>query len=110
MQEMPRNQCLDFLDIKKAHFWAEARRRLLVELPEESGVNTREFVGLLKKSLYGTRDAPSNWEATIRRIMKVLGFTQGRSNSCLYYHPTRHIRVEVHGDDFTGLGTKEHLE
>ena len=107
---MPRNQCLVFLDIKKAHFWADARRRLLVELPEESGVDTREFVGLLKKSLYGTRDAPSNWEATIWKVMKILGFTQGLSNSCLYYHPTKHIRVEVHGDDFTGLGAKEHLE
>ena len=28
MQELPRNQCLIFLDIKKAHFWADARRRI----------------------------------------------------------------------------------
>ena len=35
MRAFPRGQCLVFLDIKKAHFWADARRRLLVELPEE---------------------------------------------------------------------------
>ncbi|CAJ1336689.1 unnamed protein product, partial [Effrenium voratum] len=77
MQELPRNQCLVFLDIKKAHFWADARRRLLVELPEESGVDTEKYVRLLRKSLYGTRDAPANWEATICRVMTSLGFIQG---------------------------------
>ena len=110
MRELPLDLCLVFLDIKKAHFWADARRRLLVELPEETGVDTQKFVGLLRKSLYGTRDAPANWEATILRVMTLLGFTQGRSNSCLYFHPVREIRVEVHGDDFTGLGAKDQLE
>eukprot|EP00435_Cladocopium_sp_Y103_P000902 s6681_g1.t1 len=110
MRELPRNQCLMFLDIKKAHFWADARRRILVELPEEAGVDTRKFVGLLRKSLYGTRDALANWEATILRVMNLLGFIQGRSNSCLYFHAEREIRVEVHGDDFTGLGSKEQLQ
>ena len=110
MRELPRNRCLVFLDIKKAHFWADARRRILVELPMETGVDTEKYVGLLKKSLYGTRDAPANWEATILRVMTLLGFVQGRSNSCLYFHPGRQIQVEVHGDDFTGLGSKDHLE
>lgn len=110
MQEMPLDQCLVFLDIKKAHFWADARRRLLVELPKEAGIDVRKYVGLLRKSLYGTRDAPANWEATILKVMTLLGFVQGRSNSCLYYHSTRGIRVEVHGDDFTGLGAKDQLE
>ena len=99
-----------FLDIKKAHFWADVRRRLLIELPPEAGVDTSKYVGLLRKSLYGTRDAPANWEATILRVMTQLGFVRGRSNSCLYYHPLREIRVEVHGDDFTGLGAKAELE
>lgn len=111
MHEMPRDQCLLFLDIKKAHFWADARRRLLVELPKETGIDTEKFVGLLRKSLlYGTRDAPSNWEATILRVMTLLGFSQEKANSCLYFHSKRLIRVEVHGDDFTALGEKSQLE
>ena len=84
--------------------------RLLIELPAEAGVDTSKYVGLLRKSLYGTRDAPANWEATILRVMTQLGFVRGRSNSCLYFHPLREIRVEVHGDDFTGLGAKPELE
>ena len=60
--------CLLFIDVKKAHFWSPARRRLLVELPSEAGIDTEKYVGLLRKSLYGTRDAPANWEAAIRAV------------------------------------------
>ena len=68
-----------FLDVKKAHFWSPVRRRLLVELPPEAGEG-RDKVGLLKRSLYGTR-----------------------SNPCLYYH-------QDHGDDFTVVGSYDELK
>eukprot|EP00435_Cladocopium_sp_Y103_P031617 s579_g8.t1 len=67
MQRMHLDTCLLFLDVKKPHFWAEARRRLLVELPPEAGVDTSKLIELLHKSLYGTRDAPANWEHTIKK-------------------------------------------
>ena len=46
--------CVLFIDVKKAHFWSPVRRRLLVELPPEAGED-KSKVGLLKRSLYGTR-------------------------------------------------------
>eukprot|EP00439_Symbiodinium_sp_Y106_P017360 s5745_g2.t1 len=64
--------CIMFLDVKKAHFWSPVRRRLLVELPPEAGEG-RDKVGLLKRSLYGTRDAPSNWERAIKDALEKLG-------------------------------------
>ena len=67
-------------------------------------------VGLLRKSLYGTRDAPANWEGAIKAVMMLIGFQQAKSNSCLYYHAEKQIRIEVHGDDFTGVGPKAELE
>ena len=82
--DMPTETCLIFIDVKKAHFWSPARRRLLVELPPEAGYPS-DKVGLLKKSLYGTRDAPANWEAAIKEVMLKLNFVQARSNSCLYF-------------------------
>ena len=39
--------------------------------------------------------------------MKKLGFPQGKSNPCIYYHPARELRTEVHGDDFTTVGSFE---
>ena len=35
--EMSNETCLSFIDVKKAHIWSPARRRLLVELPPEAG-------------------------------------------------------------------------
>ena len=102
LQPMPKDRVLMFLDIKKAHFWAPARRRILVELPDELGLS-KDYVGLLHRSLYGTRDAPLNWEMAIRDVMVQLGFQQGRSSPCLYYHPQRRILCSVHGDDFMVL-------
>lgn len=73
-----------------------------MELPPEAGYGP-DVVGLLCKSLYGTRDAPANWEAAIRVVMTSIGFEQGKSNSCIYFHPEKQIRVEVRGDDFTSV-------
>ena len=67
-------------------------------------------VGLLKKSLHGTRDALTNWEAAIKDVMLALGFSQAKINACLYFHEERNIRIEAHGDDFTGVGLKRELE
>ena len=53
LKPMPKDTCLIFIDVKKAHFWSPARRRLLVELPPEMGYGP-DMVGLLKKSLWHT--------------------------------------------------------
>ena len=42
-------------------------------------------------------------------MIDVLGFLQGRSNPCLYWHAERDILVEVHGDDFTALAQLDDL-
>ena len=48
------------VDVRRAHFHAPSRRRAFVEVPpEDSEVGE---CGLLQSSLYGTRDAPQNWE------------------------------------------------
>ena len=38
------------------------------------------------------------------------GFRQGRSCPNLFHHPTRHLVVSVHGDDFTSSGGKQQLD
>ena len=53
---------------------------------------------------------PPNWEAAIKDVTLSLGFLQAKSNACLYFHEERNIRIEVHGDNFTGVGPKSDLE
>ena len=102
---------LGFIDVKRARFYSEATREIYVELPDEGKTSLDgDVVGRSKRSLYGTRDAPLNWELTIRKIMMKLGFTQGKSNPCIYYHQKRDLRTVVHGDDFTTAGSYENIK
>ena len=39
-----------------------------------------------------------------------LGFRQGVSCPCVFWHPTRRIATSVHGDDFTSVAAKPDLD
>ena len=55
-------------DVSRAFFEAPAKRDLCVELPEEAlaaGETVMDTVGKLKASLYGTRDASTNWQEVV---------------------------------------------
>ena len=93
VKEAPaKRRLLGFLDVKRAHFYSDATRELYVELPPEAKKPGEDAVGKLLKSLYGTRDAP-NWELQIRKVMIALGFKQGKSNPCIYFHTGRNSRT-----------------
>ncbi len=65
---------------------------------------------MLKKSMYGTRDAAMNWERTYTEFLEGVGFRQGRATPCAFRHTDRDLRVVVHGDDFTILGHEKDLD
>ena len=95
-------------DIKKAYFFADATRKIYIELPPEDAEPGK--VGMLKKSLYGTRDAAMNWTAAYTSVLvDKIGFTQGVSTPCAFYHAGYGIRTVVHGDDFVSEGPIENL-
>ena len=67
-------------DVARAFFEAEATRQLCIEIPEEDRTeldDQLDQVGWLKKSLYGTRDAATNWQEEIARSMKKWGGCAG---------------------------------
>ena len=105
-----KRRLLGFLDVKRAHFYSDSTRELYVELPAEAKKLGEDVVAKLLKSLYGTRDAPPNWELQIRKVMMALGFKQGKSNPCIYCHAGRDLRTVVHGDDLTTAGTFENIK
>ena len=51
-----RKLLLDFLDVRKAHLNGIAKRRIIVRLPKELG----RGYGLLRRTMYGARDAASD--------------------------------------------------
>jgi len=100
-------------DVSRAFFEAKARRKLCVELVDEDKTEddkAEDKVGLLELSMYGTRDAATNWQEEVAKEMRGWGFRRGRYNPCMYWHRERGIKVLIHGDDFVATETREQLE
>ena len=63
------------LDISCAFLYADIKRRIYIELPEEDPESkTGNMVGRLEKALYGTRDAPQAWHEELSKTLQELGF------------------------------------
>lgn len=100
-----------YTDVSRAYFHAEAQREVYVDLvPEDCLPGQEDYCGLLRKSMYGTRDAASNWETLYSKVLIENGFVRGKASPCIYYHRNFALRVLVHGDDFVGAGPHCYLQ
>ena len=70
-------------DVSRAYFYADATRLLYVALPEEAGEGA-SMCGRLLKSLYGTRDAATNWSREYTEVLLSIGFEVGIRNPCFF--------------------------
>ena len=105
-----KEKCLMHNDVSRAYFHAEAVRDVFVEIIEEDaeeGDGGR--CGWLNLSMYGTRDAASNWERKYGTVLMKMNFEKGKANPCVFRHKERGIETTVHGDDFFSCGALEDL-
>ena len=100
-----------YVDVSRAYFHAKAQRLVLVRLPVEDGVGAdARKIGLLKKSMYGTRDAASNWECDWEEHVKeqsVSSFDSARRTCSI--KKGHQVAGMTHGDDFVLTGPTERL-
>ena len=82
------------VDVSPAYFHAKAQRPVLLKLTAEdcSGKDKGEF-GLLKKSMYGARDAAGNWERDWQGDLENWGHELGRSSRSLFHNKKKKSRV-----------------
>ena len=92
------------LEVAESWYWtpgkrtyASAERSLYVALPPE--VRGPGVCARLRRSLYGTRDAPARWEVFLSRQWEGKGFVRG-SSPCFHRHSSKVLSCGVHGDDF----------
>ena len=52
----------------------------------------------------------SNWEKEYSKTLEEVGFHPGRATVVAFFHPTRDIRIIVHGDDFVVEGQQSDLD
>ena len=96
-------------DVKRAYFYAPGP--IYVIIPEEDRQpGDEDMVGQLNLSLYGTRDAASNWSKTYSKLLQDNGFLVGQHSAQNFYHPHNDIAVTCHGDDFTAVGKESELQ
>ena len=84
-----------------------------MELPEEAlkaGETSKEMVGKLKASLYGTRDASTNWQEEVAKCMVKWVFLICKYNPCLFHHSGRKMLCLVHADDFVCVADDDDLK
>ena len=68
------------------------------------------MVGLLKRAMYGTRDAPQCWQEHVKGVLEELGFAARKANPCVFRHRTRNLVISVHVDDFICAGPRADLD
>ena len=97
------------LDATRAHFHSPATRKVYVKLSDEDYEENK--CALLLKSMYGTRDAASNWEDFSAEVAeKHAGLIPGRGSPCLMWNAIKKVRCFKHGDDFVLSGKRENIK
>ena len=93
------------LDVRRAHFYAKALRKVFIRLPaEDPRAADPKMCGELLRSLYGTQDAAHNWENESATGLVEDGLRRGQASPCQYIDPLTGVRLLVHGDDFVAVG------
>ena len=82
-----------------------------IEIPaEDERVQGRDVVGRLKRSMYGTQDAPAVWQRVVGEILRDRGFLPRRTLACMYYNVETGLKIVAHVDDFLVVGEKMQCE
>ena len=96
------------IDVHRAYFNAKAREDTYVEVPVEDQTEEYKVCGLLKKAMYGTRQAASAWQGEVEEAMSEIHMLPGDASPCLFYRPDVDGGGLVHGDDFVIVTTRGH--
>ena len=76
-----------YSDISRAYFNAPAAEYRYIGLPEEDArKEDGNNCARLKVAMYGTRDAAHEREVTYTEALRKMGFKQGISSPCVFWH------------------------
>ena len=105
-------QVVALVDVRRAHFYAPARRRVFVELPpEDYQASDDHMCGLLQYSLYGPRRCTKLGGKNLHRLSD-LKLTRGMASPCVWQCCIKgeHVEATVDGDDITIGGKRSGVE
>jgi len=100
------------LDVSRAHFHPVCQRTIFMELPAEDGGGPGcDHVAILRRTMYGTRDAAHGFDLFANGCVEGAGWTVGASTVCVYALPEHPEACGWrHGDDMVFVGTEDEVE
>ena len=87
MQEHPGEYDIDQWDVDTAFLYAKIEEEVYMEQPqgfEKFGPNGEKLVCKLRKSIYGLKQSPRNWNKELHNLMIEDGFVQSNADPCVY--------------------------
>lgn len=86
------------MDVKTAFLHGDIEETLFMEQPPcfEDGTNK---VCLLKKSLYGLKQAGRNWNLMLKKTLKSFGLEQSHVDQCIYFNENCTLIIAIYVDD-----------
>ena len=72
-------------------------------------MSSKDQLGKLNLSLYGTRGAASNWQEHLSVHLEKIGFIRGVGHPSVHSRPEKGLVTLVHGDDYTTAGNVKDL-
>ena len=99
---------LGLWDVKKAHLYGQAERRVFTDLP--AGDEVDGFCALLLRGMYGTQDASGIWQRDYTGLMESDGWAPGVASPATFFQAETTARALSHGDDFAVLADDAGLE
>ena len=84
------------LDVRRAHFYAKALRRVFIEMPrEDPRWQEWQEVAELLHSLYGTLDAAANLEPSYSGVLGECDYVKSRASPYLFWSRDQEVRLLV---------------
>lgn len=93
-----RNLIIRAFDVKTAFLYGELDERVVMEQPQ-GFIDDENKVWLLKKSLYGLKQSPRQWNIKFTQALVQMGLTQSKEDNCVFYSYDPQIIICIYVDD-----------
>ena len=103
--EARKNMNMQTFDVKTAFLYGDLEEENYMEIPE--GYKNTGKICLLKKALYGLRQAPSQWNKKLTTFLKEEGLNQLKSDQCIFKNDANSLFMAIHVDDGIIMGEDE---
>jgi transposase InsO family protein len=92
------NRPIEHIDFSTAFLNADLAEEIYMTYPPNSGF-PEDTVVLLKKSIYGLKQSPFNWNALLTAELLRLGYAPLIYDPCVFYNNKNGVMIGIHVDD-----------